>query len=339
LPLGKDTFEIATDLTGRERAPSAEAARPNRPLETGPDLSNSLGQPASYAEVPNLCESEQTLSDDAATFEIIIPLASGSARFAFRNRDNRDHIASFIRENSLASYEAPTPSVFVRLAQQAPGLALDVGANTGIYTLLAAAANPELHVCAFEPLQSVRELLHENIAHNPDLAPRIAVEPFALSRANGSFPFFETINNRGLVTTSSSLELEHAQQVGEYRRSTVITRTLDGWAETLGPAPLQLVKIDIEGHEDAVIEGGRKTIDRHRPFIIVEILGPSRVAAFDRMLIESDYLDIALSPTALWHCRRVGFHGDAWNHLLCPAEKAQHLLTLCRELDLRLEFG
>ncbi len=279
------------------------------------------------------------MSDDPAPVEITIPSGRGSTRFAFGNRGNRDHIASFIRENGLASYEAPTPSVFVRLAQQARGLALDIGANTGIFTLLAAAANPELRVCAFEPLKSVRELLRANIAHNPDLARRIAVEPFALSRANGSFPFFETINNQGLVTTSSSLELEHAQRVGEYRRSTVVTQTLDGWAETLGPAAIQLVKIDVEGHEGAVIEGGRRTVDRHRPFIVVEILGLSRVEAFDRMLTESDYLDIALSSTALRHCLWVGFHGDAWNHLLCPAEKAHHILTLCRELDLRLEFA
>jgi FkbM family methyltransferase len=225
------------------------------------------------------------------------------------------------------------------LAQQATGLALDIGANTGIFTLLAGAANPDLQVCAFEPLKGVRDLLHANIAHNPDLAPRIAVQPFAMSRASGSFPFFETINDQGLVTTSSSLELDHARQTGEYRVVTIITRTLDGWAETFGPPAIQLVKIDVEGHEDAIIEGGRKTIDRHRPFIIVEILGPSRVEAFDRMLIESDYLDIALAPGALRHCLRVRFHADAWNHLLCPVEKAQRILALCRELDLRLELA
>jgi FkbM family methyltransferase len=279
------------------------------------------------------------LSDRAFTFEITIRSADGSTRFVFGNRDNQDHIASFIRANGLASYEAPTPAVFVHLAQQVAGLALDVGANTGIFALLAAAANPQLRVCAFEPLESVQELLHENLAHNPDLAPRVAVEPFALSNVNGSFPFFETINDQGLITTSSSLELEHAQQVGDFRSSCVITRTLDAWAETLGPAAIELVKIDVEGHEDAVIEGGRKTIDRHRPFIIVEILGPCRVEAFDRMLIESDYLDIALAPGALRHCLRVRFHGDAWNHFLCPAEKAQRILALCRELDLRLEFA
>jgi FkbM family methyltransferase len=279
------------------------------------------------------------LANGASTFEITIPSSRGTIRFFFSNRRNLDHIATLIRDNGLASYETPTPSVFRSLAQQASGLALDIGANTGIFTLLAAAANPELRVCAFEPLESVRERLHANIAHNPDLALRITVEPFALSGANGSFPFFETINDQGLVTTSSSLELAHARQVGEYRRHTIIAQTLDRWAETLGPATIALMKIDVEGHEHAVIQGGRKTIRRHRPFIIVEILGPSKVEAFDRMLIENDYLDIALCSTALQHCLRVHFHPDAWNHLLCPAEKARQILTLCREIDLRLEFA
>jgi FkbM family methyltransferase len=217
------------------------------------------------------------LANGASTFEITIPSSRGTTRFVFSNCGNLDHIASFIGNNGLVGYETRTPSVFVCLAQQAPGLMLDIGANTRIFTLLAAAANPGLRVSAFEPLESVRGRLHANIAHNPDLAARIAVEPFALSHANGRFPFFETINDHGLVTTSSSLELEHARQVGEYCKHTIITRTLDDWAETLGPATIALMKIDVEGHEDAVIEGGRKTIDRHRPFIIVEILGPSSV--------------------------------------------------------------
>src|SRR5215469_9266349 len=58
-----------------------------------------------------------------------------------------------------------------------------------------------------------------------------------------------------------------------------------------------------------------------------------------QLLAIAHYLDIPLAPGALRHCLRARFHGDAWNHLLCPAEKAQRLLALCRELDLRLEFA
>jgi FkbM family methyltransferase len=117
---------------------------------------------------------------------------------------------------------------------------LDIGANTGVFTLLAAAANPTSRVYAFEPLGTVRELnMWANIALNPGLASRIVVEPFAPSRVNGSFPFFETINDRGFVPTTSSFELELAQQVGEYREWTITTRTLDAWSETIGRAALQ----------------------------------------------------------------------------------------------------
>jgi FkbM family methyltransferase len=268
-----------------------------------------------------------------------MPSPTGSIRFVFENRGNLDSIASLIRANGLASYEAPTPAVFVSLVQQAADLVLDVGANTGLFTLLAAAANPTLRVCAFEPLATAQNLLRANIARNPDLAERITVEPFGLSRANGSFRFFETINDQGLVTTSSSLELEHAQRVGEYRECTIITRTLDAWAESLGRATIQLMKIDVEGHEHAVIEGGRMTIHRHRPFIIVEILGAAEVEAINRLLTECNYLDIALAPGALRHCVKVHFHLDAWNHLLCPAEKLTRILTLCRELNFRMDYA
>jgi hypothetical protein len=100
-----------------------------------------------------------------------------------------------------------------------------------------------------------------------------------------------------------------------------------------------MVKIDVEGHEHAVIEGGRSTIERDRPFIIIEILGTAKFEVINTMLIEASYIDIALSPAALRHCLTLGFHSDAWNHLLCRTEKAYQILALCRELNLGLEFA
>jgi hypothetical protein len=68
-----------------------------------------------------------------------------------------------------------------------------------------------------------------------------------------------------------------------------------------------MVKIDVEGHEHAVIEGGRSTIERDRPFIIIEILGTAKFEVINTMLIEASYIDIALSPAALRHCLTLGF--------------------------------
>jgi FkbM family methyltransferase len=250
-----------------------------------------------------------------------------------------DFIACLVSANGLAKYEEPTPAVFVGLVQAVTGSVLDVGANTGLFALLAAAANPVVRVFAFEPLATVREVLQANIASNPRLATRIAIEPIGLSRTDGKFPFFETVNDQGFISTSSSLEFDHAQRVGgEPFERTIVTQTLDHWASTMENSSIGVIKIDVEGHEHAVIQGGRYTISRHRPFIIVEVLGPSEVIPINDILVNERYLDFALAPGVLRYCQEVRFHSDGWNHLLCPAEKASQILSLCRQLALRMEI-
>ncbi len=263
----------------------------------------------------------------------------GPIRFAFTSGGERDTIAALVRANGLASYELPTPAIFAGLVGEAEGVVLDIGANTGIYSLLAAAASPAVRVCAFEPVAAPRELLRANLACNPDLAPRIAVECRALSRVCATLPFFETINDRGFVSTSSSLELGHAMEVGAHVQRDITTATLDGWAGANDPGPIRLVKMDVEGHEHAVLEGGRRAIGRHRPFIIAEMLGAADFTALSRILLEDGYRDFALAPGVARECANLHFHPDAWNHLLCPVEKTSQIALLCERLDLRLEIG
>lgn len=263
----------------------------------------------------------------------------GSIRFAFSSGGERDTIAALVRANGLASYEAPTPAMFASLAGEAEGVVLDIGANTGIYSLLAAAASPTARVCAFEPVADARELLLANLALNHDLALRIVVECRALSSVCGTLPFFETINDRGFVSTSSTLELGHAMRVGEHVRRDIATETLDRWAAASDTGPIRLVKMDVEGHEHAVLEGGRRVMDQHRPFIVAEMLGGADFTALNRILREDGYRDFALAPNAARECAMLRFHPDAWNHLLCPVEKAGRISLLCEQLDFPLESG
>ena len=282
---------------------------------------------------------EHHVEDDLFSFGVAYPSPTELISFVLGNRSRLDHIANLVQAGGLAAYEAPTPGVLISLCRDQPGLMLDIGANTGLFSLLAAAASAELEVVAFEPLAPVRKLLEDNLRLNPDLSRRIRVEPFGLSRSAGSFPFYETINDLGLVTTSSSLELGHAQQAGQYREHRIETRTLDDWAEALADAAIQVVKCDVEGHEHAVIEGGWRTLARHRPFVVIEVLGVVETGIHNRLLDELGYLDFALTPSALRHCTSVRFHPDAWNHLLVPAERAGRVFSLCRQLGLALSLG
>src|ERR1700749_669391 len=109
--------------------------------------------------------------------------------FQLSDSGQLDYIAGLVRQHGLSAYEAPMPDLMACLVRMSSGYMLDVGANTGLFTLLAAAANPTIKVCAFEPLDSVCALLRANLALNPRLLDRINVYPLGLSNASGSFDF------------------------------------------------------------------------------------------------------------------------------------------------------
>ena len=257
----------------------------------------------------------------------------------FQLSDNGlDYIATLVQRDGLAHYEAPLPDLIAWLARAAQGLILDVGAHSGVFSLLAAAANPCVKVCGFEPLDGACALFNANVALNPHLADRIKLYQLGLSNIAGMADFYETINEMGLVSTSSSVEMQHVERTGhELRKRTVELITLDGWLERFHDKTVSLIKIDVEGHEHAVILGGRATIARCRPFITVEVFGQTPVGPIDDLLFEEQYLDLVITSEALRVCRTIGFHPDGWNHLLCPAEQLSIVFDFCQQYGLRLD--
>lgn len=266
-------------------------------------------------------------------------LSPRAIEFRLSDSGRRDHIANLVRDRGLAAYEAGMPCLVASLLAGERGFVLDVGANTGLFSLLAAATNPAIKVCAFEPLESVREILDANLALNPSLANRISVYPIGLSETAGTFEFYETLNSFGLLPTSSSLEIDHAMQTGDYRSHHISTDTIDRWSERLYQDRIVFIKIDVEGHEHAVLNGGKNTILHHRPFLTIEVLSPAPVKLIQKFLLECDYLDFVVTSGCLRYCEGVRHHGDGWNHLLCPAERAARILRICQELGLRLEIA
>lgn len=260
--------------------------------------------------------------------------------FRFGISSDLDTVGNTVRSQGLAAYEAPVTDIVIELIRADPGVFLDVGANTGLYTLAAVAAHHSVTAIAFEPLESVRDLLKSNVELNPELASRISIEPVGLSNETGSFLFYETINDLGFVSTSSSLEQHHVQAVGgEHVERKIRTTTLDDFAKTLGEKTISLMKMDVEGHEHAVISGGRQTLAKHRPILTVELLGNAETGPIDDLLVRDNYFTFAMAPGELRQRDRMMFFADAWNHLLVPAEKMGRVFALCRKLGLRLDLG
>ncbi len=138
--------------------------------------------------------------------------------------------------------------------------AIDVGANHGCYTLFM--RKYARHVVAFEP----NPRLADELARKFD--PDVTVCPDALSRGSSRAPLHIPVVDGGEVAgLGSLLNQTHAIPAAEDREILVTTRALD---ETFS-GDVGFIKIDVEGHENAVLEGAQTTIARCRPNALVEL--------------------------------------------------------------------
>jgi len=124
-------------------------------------------------------------------------------------------------------------------------LAIDVGANIGYFTGLLASRAAE--VVAFEPNPQLQGRLTENIARWKQ-ASRVRVDRRAVSRSDGVSilrlpPDYRA--NYGIATLEQTEQSTEDYEVETVRLDEIIDR------------PVGILKIDVEGHELAVLEGTR----------------------------------------------------------------------------------
>jgi FkbM family methyltransferase len=122
---------------------------------------------------------------------------------------------------------------------------VDVGANVGSYTVLAGGA-VGARVTAVEPVPETFQHLMRNVALN-GLTARVRACPCGLSDAPGRLRFTEGLDTMNRVLAEGE-ELSAVE---------VPVRTLD---EVVGADTPILIKIDVEGHERAVLRGGTRTL-------------------------------------------------------------------------------
>ncbi len=137
------------------------------------------------------------------------------------------------------------------------GFCIDVGANNGLYLhyLLPLTKN----VVAFEPVPPSQAWLGRIFGK------RIQLMPYALSDRAGQFEIRYPKGRFPLATLSASNALEGTNS--QIRSFPIETRTLDSF----GFQNVSFIKIDVEGHEEAVLAGAAATIASSRPNVLVEV--------------------------------------------------------------------
>lgn len=144
------------------------------------------------------------------------------------------------------------------------GVALDVGANKGSYLYWLATWSRGAQVVAFEPQANLVNYLQRAL-HRVGLAD-VKVEHLALSDQEGEV----TLYVPGLADSPGASLEQAMQDKTTCRQERVNMTTLDQYVTQHIRGPVKAVKIDVEGHEWAVLKGAKQTLLRDRPVLVVE---------------------------------------------------------------------
>ena len=140
----------------------------------------------------------------------------------------------------------------------------DIGANIGWYALNFANSLNQGRVFAFEPIPLTHQNLLENIALNQ--SDKIEVFNIALSNFNGISEFFFSPEELGASSAMNIREDENILKVS------CKTQTLDSFVAEKNIEKVDLIKVDVEGGELRVFEGGKNSIQQFKPIVFSEML-------------------------------------------------------------------
>jgi len=136
--------------------------------------------------------------------------------------------------------------------------AIDIGANAGHYSYYMGKFSQ--NVIAFEPNRDLWNDLRRLLGR------RVHLEPAALSRTSSKAVLRIDPGNTGVATIEEKNDLSSIKDKSVLAVREIEARTLDSF----NFSNIAMIKIDVEGHEEAVLEGARETILRNRPALIVE---------------------------------------------------------------------
>jgi len=188
--------------------------------------------------------------------------------------------------------------VFAAAARHAATL-FDIGAYTGLFTLVGTAVNPTLRAHAFEIVPEVYQALVDNCVRNRVL------HRVTLHHTGVGDPAVTAM--MPARAADSALPCFYSSRLGSPDGVPVEVVALDAFVDQVPPGGRALLKVDVEGTESAVFEHGQKFLAAHRPDILCEVLPDA----------DADRLRALLEPHG-YRCHLVGERALAAASRLVP---------------------
>jgi FkbM family methyltransferase len=234
------------------------------------------------------------------------------------------HHFGYLVENEVfwsgvtGGFEGKSLELWKRLCAGSSAI-LDVGANTGLFALVAKTVNPGARVWAFEPVQRVFERLRKNCTLN---GFDVVCEPLALSDRDGSATIWDVpADHTYSVTINKNLHGAEAAVVEQ----TIPIAALDTYIDKHQVPRIDLIKLDVETHEPEVLEGFRRHLPAMKPTFLIEVIREEVGRRIEEQVASLGYLyfdiDENRGPRRVEHIRP----GAGLNYLLCSQKVARGL--------------
>lgn len=229
---------------------------------------------------------------------------------------DRLFLPRFLKGRGIQNYEPVSTAAFMAACEVTNGAVFDVGANIGLYTLAASSALRK-KVVAFEPFGPAATVL-KSIARACKLDVRVIGS--AVADKPGRIEFY--------LSKKSDMSNSLNKNFRNHRKAKVITTTtIDAYARKYRPS---VIKIDTETTEMQVLKGALKTIERDRPYVMLEILGKEQKQEFTAFFSSFGYTPFRLGGRRL---RRqlvdisdLDGSGDRRNWIFLPDEPADDMI-------------
>jgi len=153
---------------------------------------------------------------------------------------------------------------------------LDIGAYTGLFTLAVSAVAPAVQVHAFEIVPAVADALVANLVRNR-VEERVAVHREGIGEDGKTM---RVPSGEG----GSALPSFFSSRIRFDEGDLVSFRSLDSVAEMLPQGDRVVIKIDVEGTEDAVLGSGQAFLKDFSPDLLCEVLPEADGALLDDLL-------------------------------------------------------
>jgi FkbM family methyltransferase len=217
-------------------------------------------------------------------------------------------------------YEKKTRYIWCRLAEKSQTI-LDIGSNSGWFSVMAKAYNIKAIVHAFEPQPNIFQVLQKNNAVN---GFDIYCHQVALSDEQGEFPFYNTGANTFTTENTNHGSLNKDWRPEKQHSILVRVDRLDQFLVERQILSVDLIKIDVETLEYEVLAGYGDYLSKHQPIIILEIqdreLGAKVASLFAEGEVNFFHID---ESKGLQEVSQLGAatSQDNRNFLICPISK------------------